>query len=215
MSKTTLVSGLAVAVLAVVLVMQQQTISQLRQDNDALKQQTAQVTTMQAQLAQATQDAAEAGKAAVAQEAQARELAHLRAETQVLRQETNELAKAQREIQSLNDRAAAEAARASDAEAKAADATARANQASRQPVDKEASSMNACINNLRLIDAAKQQWALENKKTAADTPTWDDLRPYIGRGPNGELPSCPDGGVYTIGTVAEKPACSVPNHVLP
>ena len=50
--------------------------------------------------------------------------------------------------------------------------------------------VNACINNLRLIDSAKQQWALENRKQATDTPTMDDLRPYIGRGPNGELPGC-------------------------
>ena len=28
----------------------------------------------------------------------------------------------------------------------------------------------ACINNLRQIDGAKEQWALENKKTQADTP---------------------------------------------
>ena len=32
------------------------------------------------------------------------------------------------------------------------------------------SQMNACINNLRQIDGAKQQWALENKVTGAATP---------------------------------------------
>jgi len=36
-----------------------------------------------------------------------------------------------------------------------------------------------CINNMRIIDAAKDQWALENSKTTNDTPTWDDIRPYI------------------------------------
>ena len=30
---------------------------------------------------------------------------------------------------------------------------------------------NACINNLRQIDNAKQLWATENKKTDADVPT--------------------------------------------
>jgi hypothetical protein len=75
--------------------------------------------------------------------------------------------------------------------------------------------MNACINNLRLYDAAKQQWALEQRKTANDTPTMNDLQPYLGHGTNGEMPSCPDGGVYTIGTVGEKPVCSIPGHVLP
>ena len=53
------------------------------------------------------------------------------------------------------------------------------------------SQMNACINNLRLIDSSKQQWALEQRKTATDTPQGSDLQPYLGRGSNGELPSCP------------------------
>ena len=30
--------------------------------------------------------------------------------------------------------------------------------------------MNTCINNLRLINSAKQQWAMENGKTKDDTP---------------------------------------------
>jgi RNA polymerase sigma factor (sigma-70 family) len=84
-----------------------------------------------------------------------------------------------------------------------------------QSVDKTAVDENACINNLRLIDSAKQQWALEHNKTGEDTPTWDDIKPYLGRGANGEIPVCPDGGVYTIGKVGEKPTCSIPSHVLP
>jgi hypothetical protein len=77
------------------------------------------------------------------------------------------------------------------------------------------SQQNACINNLRLIDAAKQQWALENKKQNTDTPAVSDIQPYLGRGANGEMPSCPAGGVYTIGTLGDKPTCSLPGHVLP
>lgn len=77
------------------------------------------------------------------------------------------------------------------------------------------SQENACINNLRLIDVAKQQWALENKKQSTDTPTMQDLQPYLGHGPNGEFPTCPTGGTYKIGTVGEKPTCSIPGHVLP
>jgi hypothetical protein len=29
------------------------------------------------------------------------------------------------------------------------------------------------------------------------------------------MPSCPAGGVYTIGTLGDKPTCSLPGHVLP
>jgi competence protein ComGC len=78
------------------------------------------------------------------------------------------------------------------------------------------SQQNACINNLRLIDSAKQQWALEQRKQSADTPAMSDLKPYLGFGPNGEkMPSCPAGGVYKIGAVGEKPTCSLPGHELP
>ena len=38
-----------------------------------------------------------------------------------------------------------------------------------------ASAANACINNLRQIDAAKQQWGLEHHASATNTPSWDDL----------------------------------------
>jgi competence protein ComGC len=77
------------------------------------------------------------------------------------------------------------------------------------------SQQNACINNLRLFDAAKQQWALENRKQSTDTPTMKDLQIYIGQGQDSKLPVCPAGGEYTIGTVGEKPTCSIPGHVLP
>ncbi len=77
------------------------------------------------------------------------------------------------------------------------------------------SQQNACINNLRLIDAAKQQWALENKKQSTDTPAISDVQPYLGRGVKGEMPVCPAGGSYTLGSVGEKPTCSISDHVLP
>ena len=74
-----------------------------------------------------------------------------------------------------------------------------------------ASQQNACINNLRQIEAAKQQWALEKNKTANDVPTEDDIKPYL---MNSQMPVCPQGGTYTIGAVGDKPTCSIPGHVL-
>jgi hypothetical protein len=71
----------------------------------------------------------------------------------------------------------------------------------------------ACINNLRQIDGAKQQWALEYKKSATDTPTWDDLMPYLGR--TAQALRCPDGGMYSINVLTEVPTCSTPGHALP
>jgi general secretion pathway protein G len=72
------------------------------------------------------------------------------------------------------------------------------------------SQENACINNLRAIQAAKNEWALEKGKTATDVPTKEDLLPYLHR-----WPVCPAGGTYTINAVGQNPTCSIPGHVLP
>src|SRR5258708_35665272 len=77
------------------------------------------------------------------------------------------------------------------------------------------SQKNACINNLRQIDGAIQQWALENKASAAQAVTSANVTPYLGRGNAGEYPTCPSGGTYTLATVADKPLCSIALHVLP
>src|SRR5208282_6303175 len=72
------------------------------------------------------------------------------------------------------------------------------------------SQQNACINNLRQLDAAKNEWALEKGKRSTDTPTMDDLKPYLGK-----IPHCPAGGTYTINAVGQPPECSIPGHKLP
>jgi prepilin-type N-terminal cleavage/methylation domain-containing protein len=85
------------------------------------------------------------------------------------------------------------------------------------------SQMNACINNLRLIDSSKQQWALEQRKQNTDTPQASELQPYLGRGAAGELPTCPvDSGntfttSYTANNVGTKPVCNIVSstHILP
>jgi hypothetical protein len=79
-----------------------------------------------------------------------------------------------------------------------------------------------CEENLRIIDACKQGWALDNGKTTNDTPNWVDLHTYFtnwtkaGLYMKNGLPFCPEGGIYTIGKVGELPTCSVggPGHSL-
>ena len=51
------------------------------------------------------------------------------------------------------------------------------------------SQMNACINNLRQIDGAKQQWALETKQATNAVPVLSDLTPYL----KNDV-TCPAGG---------------------
>ena len=80
------------------------------------------------------------------------------------------------------------------------------------------SQKNACINNLRQLDGAKAQWALENGKQSTDTPVQTDIQPYLGRGAVGTFPLCPAAGVYTIDVVSNAPSCSLSasaGHVLP
>ena len=75
------------------------------------------------------------------------------------------------------------------------------------------SQTNACINNLRQIDSAKQQWALENKLAATASPADSSLQPYISHG--GSFPPlCPGNGTYTVGDVATAPTCTLSTQVL-
>jgi hypothetical protein len=83
------------------------------------------------------------------------------------------------------------------------------------------SSANDCINRLRQIDAAANEFALEKGKTKGEAINYpDDLTPYIKLDSAGEIPPCPSGGIYTIKKVNDKPTCSLgttvtPAHVLP
>jgi len=71
-------------------------------------------------------------------------------------------------------------------------------------------SPNACLNTLRQIDGAKQQWMLQYGKSRRDSPTWNDLLPYLGSGTsNGTIPVCPKGGTYIIGRVGEPARCTI------
>ena len=81
------------------------------------------------------------------------------------------------------------------------------------------SQANACINNMRQIDAAVNEWALEQGKKTGDGPATltGDLTPYIKLNANGAIPSCPAGGSYTVGTVGATPqvTCNLSNTVNP
>ena len=68
-----------------------------------------------------------------------------------------------------------------------------------------------CMKNLRLIEAAKQQWAAEKQKPKGALLVPADLEPYL---KTNALPTCPAGGVYTINPVGYSPLCSIPGHTL-
>jgi septal ring factor EnvC (AmiA/AmiB activator) len=69
-----------------------------------------------------------------------------------------------------------------------------------------------CINNLRLIDDAKQQWAMDFGKPETAVPTAKALLPYL---KDNVFPECPGGGTIYLNAVNEVPTCSIPGHTLP
>jgi prepilin-type N-terminal cleavage/methylation domain-containing protein len=79
----------------------------------------------------------------------------------------------------------------------------------------------ACINNLVKIDAAANQFAIENGKNTGDHINFPgDLTPYIKLNSAGSLPPCPAGGAYGDDKVGNPPHCTLgstvsPPHVLP
>ena len=85
------------------------------------------------------------------------------------------------------------------------------------------SQTNVCINNLRQIEQAKQQWATETRQVANAIPQQSDLDPYIGRSGSANNVVCPSGGAsatfttsYTLNSVTNKAVCKfVPSGPMP
>jgi len=73
------------------------------------------------------------------------------------------------------------------------------------------SQQNACINNMRQITAAVNEWALETGQQTGTSATMNALTPYIQLNSNSSVPPCPSGGSYTLGLVGNLPqvTCSL------
>jgi len=74
------------------------------------------------------------------------------------------------------------------------------------------SQQNACINNMRQITAAVNEWALETgQQTGATVSFPNDLTPYIQLNSNSSIPPCPSGGSYAVASVGTIPqvTCSL------
>lgn len=80
------------------------------------------------------------------------------------------------------------------------------------------SQATTCINNLRQIDTAVQQFSIEARKHVGDAINYpDDITPYIRLNPQGLIPPCPARGIYTLNTVGNQPSafCSLGSTVTP
>jgi prepilin-type N-terminal cleavage/methylation domain-containing protein len=84
------------------------------------------------------------------------------------------------------------------------------------------SQANACINNLRQIDAAINEWALENgQSNGATVANVSVVSAYIKLNSAGSVPTCPAQGTYKTTSVGVSPQvnCTLstltPGHFLP
>ena len=80
------------------------------------------------------------------------------------------------------------------------------------------SQASACVNNLRELSNAADQFALEHGKTSGYLLVFpDDVTPYIKLNSANAIPACPAGGTYSLQTIGSVPQaiCSLGNTVTP
>ena len=71
-----------------------------------------------------------------------------------------------------------------------------------------ASSLNTCVNNLRMLEKATEEIARERNLEVGSTVPDAEIARRLG----GRLPECPDGGDYSYGIAGRPPSCSLPEH---
>ncbi|MGD9873755.1 MAG: competence type IV pilus major pilin ComGC [Kiritimatiellia bacterium] len=71
------------------------------------------------------------------------------------------------------------------------------------------SQLKSCMNNLRQIESAKDQWAIDNGAVTGDACTQANCEEYLKK-----WPVCPAKGTYTINVIGTPAVCSVATHVL-
>jgi prepilin-type N-terminal cleavage/methylation domain-containing protein len=75
------------------------------------------------------------------------------------------------------------------------------------------SMAKACVNNLRVMDSAKEQAAMAYKWPDAAAVNGTNCLEFV---KGNKLPTCPASGTYTWGNVGTNPTCSVGTpHILP
>lgn len=66
--------------------------------------------------------------------------------------------------------------------------------------------LHTCLNNLRLLDMAKEQAAMDKALDTGAIVSGEALSEYLKGGIGGI--QCPDGGVYTLNPIGDEPVCS-------
>jgi hypothetical protein len=194
--KLVIVGAIAVAVIATPVVLQHESISKLRAENRVLQEQQSNFAQLASENERLSNLVAQANSAPALEQNQVRELLRLRGEVSSLRQQSKELAQLQKENRELRTRQAA---------------TPPLRQAP-IPGD-DAAARDACINHLRQIDGAMQQFALEHKLSENDSVTAEQIMPYLKN--YTDVFRCPSGGTYSFGPITNVPVCSITGHAIP
>lgn len=192
------IAGAIAVALGAPLIVQHQTVSKLREENQSLQLQQTRLTQLTAENERLSNQLVAANSAKVLPEGQARELLRLRGEVGLLRQQSKELERVQAENHQLRTWQVQQL-------------VAVQSQQVLSPADMAA--RNACINNLRQIDGAMQQCALENRMSQTNIVTAEQIVPYLKR--QEEVFRCPSGGTYTFGSLTHVPTCTIPGHAIP
>jgi hypothetical protein len=159
----------------------------------ALREQAAEVEHLRAELAAAT-----------GQSSQRRaELAQLRSDNEDLLRLRSDVRRQREEIQQLQVQLQEE---------RTAKATIQEQAQAHSLQTRHIFQTGACVAILRQLLGAKQQWALDQEKTAETVPIPQDLQPYF---PNQAMPTCPGGGQYSLNAVNQPPTCTMPGHAIP
>src|SRR5262249_30175944 len=158
-----IVGAIAVAV-AILLIVQHQSVSRLREENHSLQQQQGQLTQLAAENERLSNLLVQANSDRLLPEQDARELLKLRGGVGLLRQQSKELPGLREENRQLRALPAHQL-------------VAVPSQQVLSPAEMFAT--NACINQLRQIDGAMQQYALENRLSATNIVTAEQILPYL------------------------------------
>jgi len=194
-----ILGAIAVAGVAAPLIVQHQSVCRLREENHLLRQQQAQMAQLAVENERLSNLLAQANSAQALPQDQLHELLRLRGEVGSLRQQSKELARLQEDNRQLRARPVAVQPQTPVpfGPTPAPDDVAR----------------STCIDNLRRIDGAIQQCALDNHLTTNDTVTAEQILAYLKRGK--DVLRCPSGGTYTFGAITNVPTCSIPGHAIP
>lgn len=74
---------------------------------------------------------------------------------------------------------------------------------------RETSRAKSCQANLRQIETAKEQWAMDTRTASNAKPEAKDLVTEYMKGSEDQFPECPSSGKYEANDMSTRPTCSV------